>query len=81
MGMDGDEGNKVSQNRFMGYMEAMHNAYEAMSEDEKEELHAWEQENLGDPDRPDVGTSDWPGWRRYLGPPPWRREDWPHQRP
>ena len=40
--MDRDEGNKVSQTRFMGYMEAMHNAYEAMSKDEKAELHAWE---------------------------------------
>ena len=81
MGMDRDEGDKVGQNRFAGYMAAMADAYEAMSDEEKEELHAWERENLGDPERRDMGTSDWPGWRRYLGPPPWRCEDWGRPRP
>ena len=62
MGMNRDEGNKVSQTPFMGYMEPMHNAYEAMSKDEKAELHAWERENLGNPDNTGISTSDWPGW-------------------
>ena len=77
--MDREEGNKVSRNRYMGYMAAMQDAYHAMSEEEKEELHAWERENLGNPDYPDLATSDWPGWRRFLGPPPWKREDWPRR--
>lgn len=71
-----DEPDKGNQNRFMGFHEAMLDTYAAMSEEEKAELHAWEKENLGNPDHPDVGTSDWPGWRKYLGPPPWKREDW-----
>ena len=45
------------------------------SGEEKAELHAWEKENLDRSDHPDVGTADWPGWRKYTGPPPRRRKD------
>ena len=70
-----DKPDKVSQNRFMRYQEAMLNTYAALSEEEKAELHAWEKENL---DGHSVATSDWPGWRKYIGPPPWRCEDGEH---
>jgi hypothetical protein len=70
------ENNKISQNRSMGWTQAMLNTFAVLSEEEKAKLHDWEKENLGNPNQPDVGTSDWPGWRKYIGPPPWRREDW-----
>jgi hypothetical protein len=50
------------------YMAAMIGVYAAMSEREREELHAWEAENL---DGGRTATSDWPGWQKYIGPPPW----------
>ena len=42
-------------------------AYNAMSGEEKQELHDWEREHL---DGCTGATSDWPGWRRYVGPQP-----------
>ncbi len=42
-----EEPDKNSQNRFMGYQEAMLDTYAALSEEEKAELHAWEKENRG----------------------------------
>ncbi|MGH7975993.1 MAG: hypothetical protein ACREC8_04965 [Limisphaerales bacterium] len=48
---------------------AMYGAYQAMPEKEKMELLQWERENL---DGCTVGTSDWPGWEKYIGKPPWK---------
>jgi len=49
------------------YMAAIVGASSAMSEVELAELKAWERENL---DGHSVGTSDWPGWEKYIGPKP-----------
>lgn len=58
----------VKFRNFGDYMAAQQGAYAAMPQDEKNELHQWEVENLhGDT----VGTSDWPGWTKYIGLPPW----------
>jgi hypothetical protein len=53
------------------YMYAMMGVLSAMSETERSELEKWEKENL---DGHSIGTSDWPGWEKYIGPKP-RFED------
>lgn len=47
-------------------------AYAAMPVEEQYELHRWESENLGDSAS---GTSNWPGWLKYIGIPPWHQRD------
>jgi len=47
----------------------MHGCYQAMPQNEREALLQWEKENLGDGK---TGTSDWPGWEKYIGSPPWK---------
>lgn len=56
---------------FSAYMTKVLKAYESMPEEEKEELHRWEQKHL---DGHSVATSDWPGWERYVGKAPWKLE-------
>jgi hypothetical protein len=58
-------------------MAAMMGVYAAMSEREREELHAWESDNL---DGATVGTGDWPGWAKYIGESPWRGQPSPSKR-
>lgn len=53
---------------FGDYMAAQQGVLAAMPEEEREELIWWESENV---DGHDVGTSDWPGWIKYIGLPPW----------
>lgn len=54
----------------MHWYEAMINAYHhLLSESEKKELETWEKENLG---KGDLATSDWPGWKKHIGVPPWK---------
>ncbi|WP_225856740.1 GIY-YIG nuclease family protein [Achromobacter xylosoxidans] len=43
----------------------MSGCYSALSSAERERLHAWEAEHLGKSGK--YGTSDWPGWERYIG--------------
>lgn len=50
---------------FLEYASAMVGCYAAMPEHERQQLHEWEAENLGVSG--DVGTSDWPGWQKYIG--------------
>ena len=45
----------------------MYEVYQTMPEEEKQALQEWEQANL---DGHSVATSDWPGWVKYIGPPP-----------
>lgn len=49
------------------YMHAMLGALSAMSADQRAKLEAWEKDNL---DGHSIGTSDWPGWEKYIGPRP-----------
>jgi hypothetical protein len=39
----------------------------ALPAKEKAALEKWESENLG---KGNMGTADWPGWIKYIGPPP-----------
>ncbi len=49
----------------------MINAYdELLTSEEKAKLLEWEKENLG---REEIGTSDWPGWEKHIGLPPWQK--------
>lgn len=61
---------------FLEYATAMVGCYSAMPEHEREALHAWEAEHLVKPGI--YGTSDWPGWEKYIGkfsPSPPSKED------
>lgn len=46
----------------------MYGVYKAMPESEREELLAWEIEHINGSGK--FGTSDWPGWEKYIGPAP-----------
>lgn len=50
---------------FLEYAAAMVGCYAAMPEHERQQLHEWEVEHLDGSG--DVGTSDWPGWQKYIG--------------
>ena len=54
------------------YFGALYGCYKAMPESERLALHAWEEANLGGRtvDGHPVGTSDWPGWEKYIGAKP-----------
>jgi len=54
------------------YMHAMKGVLSAMSSDEREELEKWEVENI---DGHSIGTSDWPGWVKYIGAKPTFKND------
>lgn len=49
------------------YMRAMMGVFSAMNTEERAELKKWEKENL---DGNGISTSDWPGWKRYIGSKP-----------
>jgi hypothetical protein len=48
------------------WFSAMVGAYKALSDDRRQELHVWENENLDGV----IATSDWPGWKNILGTKP-----------
>ena len=52
---------------LVNWYAAMCGAGRAMSLAEQQDLLDWEAENL---DGCTVGTSDWPGWEKYIGPKP-----------
>jgi hypothetical protein len=50
---------------FLEYCAAMVGCYSAIPAHERDDLHAWESEHV---DGSGVyGTSDWPGWEKYIG--------------
>lgn len=51
----------------MSWMAQMLTVYQMMTAEERAALHVWEREHL---DGCQVGTGDWPGWERYIGPHP-----------
>lgn len=55
-----------------GWMAQMVAVYHMMSEEERVAFHQWEGEHL---DGHSVASSDWPGWVRYIGLPPWKHGD------
>lgn len=53
---------RAHRDRILSYFEKMQVCYKMLSEEERRALHEW------DRNRPaGVGTSDWPGWARYIG--------------
>ena len=42
---------------------------EVLTPEEKADLHEWEKENLGRPKG--LSTTEWPGWEKHIGSPPW----------
>lgn len=59
-------------NRNLEWYRKLVDAYDRLlSPEEKVQLHEWEKEHLGDGN---LATSDWPGWERHIGLPPWRVE-------
>ena len=50
---------------FLEYTAAMVGCYSALPFHEREELHAWEAEHVDGSGT--YGTSDWPGWEKYIG--------------
>ena len=64
--------NLPSRQSRMDYFRAMVETHDTrLTDEEKEELASWESENLGTGEK---ATSDWPGWEKYIGPPPWKYE-------
>ncbi len=54
--------------RILEWNAMLHGVSKAMTEEERAELLEWERSHL---DGHSVGTHDWPGWRKYIGAPPW----------
>ncbi|PMV25253.1 hypothetical protein C1X21_12535 [Pseudomonas sp. FW305-3-2-15-A-LB2] len=50
---------------FLEYAAAMVGCYSALPLCEREILHAWEAEHVDGSG--EYGTSDWPGWQKYIG--------------
>jgi len=50
---------------FPEYVGAMYGCYAAMPKNERDELHAWEADHVDGSGA--YGTSDWPGWEKYIG--------------
>jgi hypothetical protein len=59
---------KAFQKDFANWVSAMRRVLAAMPESERRELCEWERANLGGPAKLD--TSDWPGWKKYIGEKP-----------
>lgn len=58
---------ELYQERLRDWFAKMVSVARTMPEHERQELKEWEQANL---DGRAVGTSDWPGWEKYIGKPP-----------
>src|SRR5690349_14160578 len=50
---------------FLEYGAAMAGCYSALPSNERENLHAWEAHHVDGSGA--YGTSDWPGWKKYIG--------------
>ena len=51
---------------MLSYFTEMIHCHKALSEAERAALQTWEREHIGG----SFGTSDWPGWEKYIGPKP-----------
>lgn len=43
-----------------------------LTEEEKQSLKEWDRTMVDGSGK--YGTGDWPGWEKYIGPPPWKRK-------
>jgi len=59
--------NSQYRKEFESWYERLIETYSNMTQEERLALEEWERENL---DGHSVGTSDWPGWEKYIGVPP-----------
>jgi hypothetical protein len=57
---------KQQQNAFMEWMGKMVECVESLPPEERAELDRWDNQRP-----PGVGSSDWPGFDKYLPPRPW----------
>lgn len=60
----------TKQKRSYDWFSAMARISRTLPPEELLALTKWESENL---DGHSVATSDWPGWLKYLSPPPWKQ--------
>jgi hypothetical protein len=58
------------QKQFEDYFRRLVEATATLPEEERKALEEWEAENVGKPNG--LATSDWPGWVKYIGDPPWK---------
>jgi hypothetical protein len=54
--------------RLLNWFAAMARMLDGLSEQERAELRKWENENICA--AKEIHTSDWPGWRKYIGEKP-----------
>ena len=55
------------------WMSRMVDVYEnELTDAEREELAIWEELHVTG--ESESATSDWPGWQKHIGPPPWKVE-------
>jgi hypothetical protein len=65
---------KAYQKRFFKYFEALHHCYRMrLTDDERRAYDEWEAGGWEKsyPGQNYPGDTAWPGWRKYIGPPPW----------
>jgi hypothetical protein len=58
-----------SNNNIEWYQKMIDAYNNLLSADEKKDLAEWEKQNLGETEK---ATSDWPGWVKFIGLPPWK---------
>ncbi len=58
---------ELYRERLRDWFAMMVGVAKAMPESERRELEEWERANLNGCT---IGTSDWPGWEKYIGKPP-----------
>lgn len=59
----------LSDENMAWYQKMMDTYHNTLTAEEKNALAEWEKENLG---KDEKATSDWPGWQKHIGLPPWK---------
>lgn len=61
------------QNEFLDwYGQMIYTSENLLTEEEKQSLKEWDQTEVDGSGK--FATSDWPGWEKYIGLPPWKRK-------
>lgn len=71
-GLDSDTSFPMHEDRLRWYKHLQETYDSVLTDEERRAFDEWERNNVTGDGR--VATSDWPGWRKYLGPPPWEFE-------
>lgn len=69
------EWKKQYQKEYSAYFEALIHCYRTrLTDEERRAYDEWESESLWKASSETYpGTSAWPGWQKYIGPPPWEK--------